>query len=606
MKKIKKSLFISLLLGLFCVAGCVNEDKNSSSNSLSSSTNSIAPTGSNSSTTSSVSSPNVSSVLPSSSENSSPDVSSPITSTPDVSSPIVSSPDLPIVKQDIYLFGSAVSGNWEDYITLTEDDDGYFYDYLNLTNAMDGFVICETENLQDSTKFCLHDENNNNFSVLYSGSYLFALTWNDMSGDSDWKVAVDSNAVSTKIAYYKLEAQFEFPQPKNVLYIYGPGISGGSWSNAVDMEEIESGVYYIESRFTNSGDGSQGFVINEMSALGDKTGFCLHKNGGGNFVIPANGTYKFYVSLNDMSSDSTWIAAVDSNLANNLNPREHYFYKFVEVSLDNPPVITTGSLWLFGPAIADSTGTWTSGTSIPQINATTYSGVVRISTSTDGFVIYEKVTKTDGYQLKTDGNTNITLARAGFASPVNGIYRLTVTWNDMSEDTTWFLATTNLVGGSTVKEAYFKIIDVNTEEKVDLAVPATATATSSSVGGTASRTASKALDKVIEDNNRWESASSDPQWLLIDLGAEYNIDEITICWFGAASAKTYKLEVSTDGDNYQLVKDYTNDNAVRQRVDDHLLDTPVAARFVRIYGTARVATYGYSIGKVYVYQASEI
>src|SRR5882724_1500294 len=44
---------------------------------------------------------------------------------------------------------------------------------------------------------------------------------------------------------------------------------------------------------------------------------------------------------------------------------------------------------------------------------------------------------------------------------------------------------------------------------------------------------------------RWSSAFSDAQWIYVDLGATYNITDMTLRW-EAAYASAYQLQVSSD------------------------------------------------------------
>jgi hypothetical protein len=68
----------------------------------------------------------------------------------------------------------------------------------------------------------------------------------------------------------------------------------------------------------------------------------------------------------------------------------------------------------------------------------------------------------------------------------------------------------------------------------------TATATASSIEGQGLE-----ADKAIDGNlsTRWSSQFFDPQYLELDLGAEYNIDEVVLHW-EAASAKTYNIDLT--------------------------------------------------------------
>ncbi|WP_210490275.1 Ig-like domain-containing protein [Rufibacter aurantiacus] len=98
---------------------------------------------------------------------------------------------------------------------------------------------------------------------------------------------------------------------------------------------------------------------------------------------------------------------------------------------------------------------------------------------------------------------------------------------------------------------------------------------------------------------RWASAFSDPQWLSVDLGAAYNINEVKITW-EPAYAKAYEVQTSLDGTTWTNVKTVTGNSEL---VNDHTGLT-ANGRYVRIYGTQRATPYGYSIFELEVYGAA--
>lgn len=117
-------------------------------------------------------------------------------------------------------------------------------------------------------------------------------------------------------------------------------------------------------------------------------------------------------------------------------------------------------------------------------------------------------------------------------------------------------------------------------------------------------TASSGDASLAVDNNtgtRWESASTDPQWLVVDLGEVKNINAIKIYW-EAANAKDYTLSFSSDGVSYSNVLSYT-DMAEGTRTD-LISNLDINCRYIRLDGTARNLTYGYSIWEFEVYPAA--
>ncbi|MFM7024330.1 MAG: Ig-like domain-containing protein [Flavobacteriales bacterium] len=116
---------------------------------------------------------------------------------------------------------------------------------------------------------------------------------------------------------------------------------------------------------------------------------------------------------------------------------------------------------------------------------------------------------------------------------------------------------------------------------------------SSNQGG---NTANKAVDGDF--NSRWESQSSDPQFLVVNLGAVYDINRVKIYWENA-KAKNYLVETSMDSVVWDKMKEVT-DNATDINEWSNLSGT---GKYVRIFGTERTTNYGYSIFELQVFGA---
>ncbi|HEY1013164.1 MAG TPA: cellulase family glycosylhydrolase, partial [Herpetosiphonaceae bacterium] len=97
---------------------------------------------------------------------------------------------------------------------------------------------------------------------------------------------------------------------------------------------------------------------------------------------------------------------------------------------------------------------------------------------------------------------------------------------------------------------------------------------------------------------RWASLEGvDPQWISVDLGAPYALNRVRLTW-EAAFARAYRVEVSVNGSTWtQSYATTTGDGGV----DDLALGG--TARYVRVYGTQRGTTYGYSLFEFEVYGA---
>ena len=117
-------------------------------------------------------------------------------------------------------------------------------------------------------------------------------------------------------------------------------------------------------------------------------------------------------------------------------------------------------------------------------------------------------------------------------------------------------------------------------------------ATASSVQG-AGYAASNAVDGNL--GTRWSSASSDPQWLQVDLGATHALSQVVLNW-ETAYAKAFQIQTSTDGTNWTAIYSTTTGTGGVQTI-------PVSGsgRYVRMYGTQRGTGYGYSLWELQVY-----
>ena len=96
---------------------------------------------------------------------------------------------------------------------------------------------------------------------------------------------------------------------------------------------------------------------------------------------------------------------------------------------------------------------------------------------------------------------------------------------------------------------------------------------------------------------RWSSAYSDPQWIQVDLGSVQNIARIWLNWENAF-AQTYSIQLSFDGSNWTNVYATTNGPG---SIND--LTALGSGRYVRMYGTQRATSYGYSLWEFEVFPA---
>jgi len=119
--------------------------------------------------------------------------------------------------------------------------------------------------------------------------------------------------------------------------------------------------------------------------------------------------------------------------------------------------------------------------------------------------------------------------------------------------------------------------------------------TASSIEGTGFE-AGKAFDGNAA--TRWASLEGiDPQWIYVDLGTSYNIGRVKLTW-EVAYAKSYRIEVSSDKANWTSIYSTTSGNGAT----DDISFNSISGRYVRMYGTQRGTTYGYSLYGFEVYE----
>jgi chitinase len=118
------------------------------------------------------------------------------------------------------------------------------------------------------------------------------------------------------------------------------------------------------------------------------------------------------------------------------------------------------------------------------------------------------------------------------------------------------------------------------------------TATASSTE-TTSYTANLAVDG--NTGTRWSSTFSDPQWLQVDLGSTQSICKVVLNW-EAAYGKSFQVQTSNDAATWTTVYSTTTGTGGVQT-----LAVNGSGRYVRMYGTVRGTTYGYSLWEFGVY-----
>ncbi|HVK22397.1 MAG TPA: family 20 glycosylhydrolase [Actinokineospora sp.] len=99
-----------------------------------------------------------------------------------------------------------------------------------------------------------------------------------------------------------------------------------------------------------------------------------------------------------------------------------------------------------------------------------------------------------------------------------------------------------------------------------------------------------------EYGTRWASGYSDNQWITVDLGASQSIARVKLHWENAYG-RGYQIQVSNDNTTWTDIYTTTTGNG---GIDD-LTGLSGTGRYVRMQGTARGTTYGYSLYEFEIY-----
>lgn len=109
--------------------------------------------------------------------------------------------------------------------------------------------------------------------------------------------------------------------------------------------------------------------------------------------------------------------------------------------------------------------------------------------------------------------------------------------------------------------------------------------------------------KMVDNDKttRWSSAFSDNEWFYIDLGANYNVNKVTLNW-EASYATAYKIQASMDANNWTTVYETTTGKGG----EVELVFDATLCRYIRMQGVDRALDYGYSLWEVGVYEAATV
>ena len=149
---------------------------------------------------------------------------------------------------------------------------------------------------------------------------------------------------------------------------------------------------------------------------------------------------------------------------------------------------------------------------------------------------------------------------------------------------------------STYASATIKIDGDAIQNSENLALNKTATASSENGGDKAANAVDGNAGSRWQANN--ENASKD-DWIQVDLGDVYAVNTVKLNWETAYASK-YKIQVSTDGENWT---DVATQNGQKGEVTTTF--AAVKAQYVRMQGLSMATNYGYSLYEFEVYGAKQ-
>ncbi len=95
--------------------------------------------------------------------------------------------------------------------------------------------------------------------------------------------------------------------------------------------------------------------------------------------------------------------------------------------------------------------------------------------------------------------------------------------------------------------------------------------------------------------SRWSSTYTDPSWISVDLGSVKTLNRVVLRW-ETAYARAYQIQVSNDASTWSTLYSTTTGDG---GIDD--ITVSGSGRHLRLFGTARGTTYGYSLYEIEAY-----
>jgi beta-galactosidase len=255
-----------------------------------------------------------------------------------------------------------------------------------------------------------------------------------------------------------------------------------------------------------------------------------------------------------------------------------------------PAVQTTDSGSTYDVVVTNSAGTVTSTAANLTVTAGTAPTIV---------------TQPAGAAVSAGQSVTLSVVAAG-SGPLHYQWLLNTTTNVGTDASTFSIAsaqtsdagtyTVVVTNGSGSVTSSGAAVTVSGGNGPDLALDATASASSQN-GGNAPM---YAFDGDLTTANRWESLQGiDPQWIAADMGAVKSFDRVVLTWENAY-ASAYQIQTSPDNNAWTTIQ------TVAGKGCTETVNFPTTnSRYVRMLGTARATTFGYSMYEFQVFDVPQ-
>ena len=256
-----------------------------------------------------------------------------------------------------------------------------------------------------------------------------------------------------------------------------------------------------------------------------------------------------------------------------------------------PPAASTDNGALFSVAVSNGSGTIISNSAlltVGQVNApiivTQPANQTAIVGGTATFTVVAGGNGPFTYQWYKNG--------VAIAGATNATYT-TPNLTAADSGSVFYVIVTNAGGSITSANATLTVTTNGGSGGANLALGRPATSSGNENAGLGPN---NAVDGNL--TTRWSSAFVDPSWIQVDLGTPTMVNKVVLRWENAHGI-AYLIQVSNDQQTWNTV--YTQ--TAGQGGVETLTFPSVAARYIRMYGTARSTPYGYSLYELEVYGA---